>query len=87
VHTVDKIFEGIRSVTTRIYKGLVIIEKGCANLTWFMGILGGQKHSQAAYNWLWGHPRWSTKAATYDLGAQRVVAGTVRRLKRIPTSM
>jgi len=41
VHTVDKIFEGIRSVTTHIYKGLVIIEKGCANLTWFMGIFGG----------------------------------------------
>ena len=28
----DKLFEGIRSVTTRIYKGLVIVEKGCANL-------------------------------------------------------
>ncbi len=38
VHTVDKLFEGIRSVTTRIYKGLVIIEKGCANFTRFMGL-------------------------------------------------
>ena len=34
----DKLFEGIRSVTTRIYKGLVIVEKGYANLTRFMGL-------------------------------------------------
>ena len=32
----DKLFEGIRSVTTHIYKWLVIVEKGCANLTRFM---------------------------------------------------
>ena len=37
VYTVDKLFEGIRSVTTRIYKGLVIIEKGCANRTRLFG--------------------------------------------------
>jgi len=32
----DKLFEGIRLVTTHIYKWLVIVEKGCANLTRFM---------------------------------------------------
>ena len=36
-HTMDKLFEGIRSITTRIYEGLVIIEKGSANLKRFMG--------------------------------------------------
>ena len=54
VHTMDKLFEGIRSITTRIYKGLVIVEKGCANLTRFMGFWWA-KHSQAAYNQLWSH--------------------------------
>ena len=39
----DKLFEGIRLVTTRIYKGLVIVEEGWANLTRFMGIFGGQE--------------------------------------------
>jgi hypothetical protein len=34
----DKLFEGIRSITTRIYEELVIIEKGCANFTLFMGL-------------------------------------------------
>ena len=36
-YTVDKLFEGIRSITTRIYEGLVIIEKGSANLKRFLG--------------------------------------------------
>jgi hypothetical protein len=34
----DKLFEGIRSVTTHIYMGLVIIAKECANFTRFMGL-------------------------------------------------
>ena len=62
----DKLFEGIRSITTRIYKGLVTVEKGCTNLTRFMGILGREKHSQAAYNRPWSHPRWPAEAATDD---------------------
>jgi hypothetical protein len=60
------LFEGIRSITTRIYKGMVIVEKGCANLTRFMRILGGQKHSQAAYDRLGSHPRWPAGVATDD---------------------
>ena len=36
------LFEGIRSITTRIYKGIVIVEKGCANLIRFMEILGAK---------------------------------------------
>ena len=38
VYTVDKLFEGIRSVTTRIYKGLVVIEKGCAKVIRLSGL-------------------------------------------------
>jgi hypothetical protein len=41
----DKLFEGIRSVTTHIYKWLVIVEKGCANLTRFMLLFSVGKNS------------------------------------------
>ena len=41
----DKLFEGIRSVRTSIYKGLVIVENGWANLTRFMGLFLVGKNS------------------------------------------
>jgi len=41
----DKLFEGIRSVTTHIYKWLVIVKKGCDNLTRFMPLFLVGKNS------------------------------------------
>ena len=34
----DKLFEGIRAVTTKIYKFLVVVEKGCAKVIRLMGL-------------------------------------------------
>ncbi len=45
VDIMDKLFGGIQSVATRIYKGVIIIEKGCANLTRFMGTIFGGENS------------------------------------------
>jgi hypothetical protein len=49
----DMLFEGIRSITTRIYKGMVIVEKGCANLTRFMGLflVGKNTHKRPMIGW------------------------------------
>ncbi len=38
MYTMDKLFEGIRSVTTKIYKFLVVVEKGCAKVIRLMGL-------------------------------------------------
>jgi hypothetical protein len=53
VDIMDMLFEGIRSITTRIYKGMVIVEKGCANLTRFMGLflVGKNTHKRPMIGW------------------------------------
>mgnify|MGYP006114622525 FL=1 len=38
MYTVDKLFEGIRAVTTKIYKFLVVVEKGCAKVIRLAGL-------------------------------------------------
>ena len=49
----DKLFEGIRLVTTHISKWLVIVEKGCANLTRFMRLflVGKNTHKRPMIGW------------------------------------
>ena len=60
----SKAYAGLQPVSKRGWlssKREVLILHGL----WVFGV---QKHSQAAYNWLWSHPRWPSKVTADDLG-------------------